>query len=60
MHVDVGQRNERPDMVIGVSNGFAGQLDPCVRQELSVLPPHADAEDRSVDTPSRQHVGEGD
>jgi hypothetical protein len=60
MDVEVGQRDERPDMFVGVTKRLPGKLHPRVGEKLSVGAPDADPDDGALNAPFVQHSRESD
>jgi hypothetical protein len=60
MDVEVGQRDERPDVFVGVTKRLPGKLHPRVREKLSVGAPDADPDDGALNAPFIQHSRERD
>lgn len=59
-HLEVRQRYEAAHMVIGISEGLPIELYPRVREELAVLSPDADPDQRAADASSFQHARKRD
>ena len=60
MNVEVGQRDERPDMFVGITKRLAGELHPRVGEKLSVSAPDADPDEGALNAALAQHPRESD
>jgi hypothetical protein len=60
MDVEVGQRDERPDVFVGITKRLAGELHPRVGEKLSVGAADADPHEGALNAAFAQHSRESD
>jgi hypothetical protein len=56
--LEVGERHERADVLVGIAKRLAAQLDPGVREKLTTGAADANSHHRPVDPTPLQHPGQ--
>jgi len=59
VNVQIREGHEAPNVLVSVTEGFAGKLHPRVREEFSVLPSDSHANQSASDPVRDEHSGKG-